>query len=282
MTILVTTPTGKVGSNVVKNLLERGIAVRVGAHTVSKAQAAFPNAEVVPFDFEDAASVEAAVKGVSAIYLASNGESNAEVVIRAIDLAKAAGVKRIVHLGAKGAELADTPLRQREEHLKASGLEWTLLRPGWFMQNYVTMHLQSIQNGVIAEPAGDGKTAFIDSRDIAAVAVAALTEDGHHGKAYALTGGEALDRYQVADLISKATGLSVQYQPLSDEVFRDNVKAYLPADYLEFLIGLYGVIRAGYTADTTNDVQQVLGRAPIKFEQFAQDYRENWIAETVS
>lgn len=276
MTILVTTPNGKVGSEIVRQLQQQGASVRVGAHTVSKAEAAFPGAEVVHFDYHDAASVEAALKGVTALYVATSPDITPDIVNRTVDQAKAAGVKRVVHLGAMGADAPEAALRQRELYLEASGLEWTFLRPTWFLQNYLPGQLMAVRNGVIAEPSADGKTGFIDARDIAAVAVTALTQEGHNGKIYTLTGGEAVDRDQVASAISKATGLEVKYTPLTDDQFREAAKGSLPPEYLEMLLGIFGAIRAGYTEATTPDVQNVLGRAPITLQQFANDYREAW------
>ena len=273
MTILVTTPNGKVGSEVVKGLLARNIPVRVAAHTVSKAQ---PGAEVVPFAFENEDQVQAALQGVTALYMATINDTTLEDQNRLVDLAKAAGVQRIVRLSAAGVENSDAPLRKNELYIEASGIPYTILRPTWFMQNYSTGSAASIQNGVIAEPSGDGKTSFIDTRDIAEVAIAALTQDGHRGKAYHLTGGEALNRYQVAELISQAVGFPVKYTPVTDDEHRAAMQNYIPADYLEFLIMLYGGIREGWTEVVSQDVNQVLGRPPITFAQFAQDYKEVW------
>ena len=277
--ILVTTPNGKVGCEVVKQLLGQGETVRLAAHTPQKAQDAFSNAEVVPFEFGDEASVRAALRGVGTLYLASPGAMPAEPVQQVVDLAKGAGVERIVRLSAMGVEHSDNPLRSVEKHLEASGLAWTLLRPNWFMQNYSTTNAQSIRDGgVIAEPVGDAKTAFIDTRDIAAVAVKALTEEGHQGQAYALTGPEALDRQEVAQAISEATGKQVRYEPLSEEAFRERMSGVgMPEPYLELMAGLYQSVRAGHTAQTTDTVEQLLGSPPISFKRFAQDYKEVWL-----
>ena len=155
--ILVTTPNGKVGSEVVKQLLEQGESVRLAAHTPQKARDAFPDAEVVPFKFGEEESVQAALQGVSALYLASPDPM--PPVQQVVDLAQEAGVKRVVRLSAMGIEESDNPLRQIERYIEASGLKWTFLRPNWFMQNYSTTNAQSVrEQGVIAEPAGDAKT----------------------------------------------------------------------------------------------------------------------------
>ena len=275
--ILITTPNGKVGSEVVKQLQARGEALRIGAHTVSKARAAFPGAEVVHFDFADESSVRAALQGVSKLYLASPTGIEAAPVNRVIDLAKEAGVEHIVRLSAMGVEYGDSPLRQNELHLEASGLSWTLLRPSWFMQNFSTMSADGIRQGTLAEPAADGATAFVDARDIAAVAVAALTEPGHHGKAYAITGPEALGRDQVAQKLTAAIGHPVHYQPLTPEQFEAGMRAMgAPEAVVELMSGLYGFVRAGQTGEVTHDVQQVTGKAPISFDQFAREHADAW------
>jgi len=273
--ILVTTPNGKVGSEIIKQLQAQGHKVRVGAHTVEKATAAFPGLEVVHFDFDNPESVRAALEGVDTLYLASPGEMLEGPVNAVVDAAKQAGAKRIVRLSAAGVEYGDSPLRKVELHLEASGLEHTFLRPSWFMQNYSTLSLEGVRQGTLYEPAADGHTAFIDARDIAAVAVAALTGEGHSGKAYTLTGPQALSRDEVAALFSSALGREVRYVPVGDEQLRQGM-AGAPQNYIELMSALYGYVRAGATATVTDEVHKVTGRAPIRFEQFVQDHLETW------
>ena len=277
--ILLTTPNGKVGSEIAKTLLGQGQPVRLGAHTVQKAQAAFPQAEVVPFDFADEDKVKAALKGVETFYLASPGDAQAAPVNRVIDLAKEAGVKRIVRLSVLGAEHSDNPFHDVEKHLEGSGLEYTLLKPLWFMQNYSTLYAESIRTqNTFAEPAGDARTSFIDARDIAAVGVKALTEPGHNTKAYDLTGARAYTRYEVAETLSQATGKTVTYQPLTDEQFQAGMtSAGAPAAYVTLMTGLYEGVRAGQTEAVTDTVEGVTGRPPISLEQFARDYKDVWL-----
>ncbi len=277
MYVLVTTPNGKVGSEVVRLLRDKGIKHRIGAFTVEKARKEFPESEVVKFDYQDESTLKAALAGVDTVYLASPGGSPAEPEIRFVDLAKAAGVKRVVKLSAMGVEKSDAaPLRRVEKHIEASGLQWTHVRPTWFMQNFSAGQAQSIRDGVLAEPAENARTAFIDARDIAAVAVEALTGDGHHGKAYTLTGPELLNRAQVAEKISQAIGRQVKYVALTDQQFRDALKAFMPPAGVELMSALYAGVRAGWTEVKTDTVQQVLGRPPRSFDQFAKDSRSAW------
>ena len=276
MKILVTTPTGKVGQELVAILKQAGATLRLGAHSVEKTRAAFPGLEVVRLDHTDPATHAAAVQGVDAVYLASPGDFPSAPEKALVDAAKKAGVKKVVKLGAMGVELSDNPIRQVEEHVRASGLAFTFLHPTWFMQNFTTSMAGAVKSGTLAEPAGDKKTAFIDARDIAAVAAKALLEPGHEGKTYVLTGPELLSRAEVAQALSKELGRPVAYLPITDEQFRAAVKGFLTPSYLELLSRLYSVVRAGHTEVKTDAVQQLLGRPPIAFAQFARDHRAVW------
>jgi uncharacterized protein YbjT (DUF2867 family) len=271
MKILVTTSNGKVGRELMKLLAKNAVPHRVGVHRVSTSAA-----ETVPLDYANPETFGPALAGISAVYLASPGDAPAEPEIRFVDAAKAAGVQRIVKLSAMGVENADVPLRQVEKHVEASGLAWTLLRPNWFMQNFSTSHAASIKGGTLAEPADAARTAFIDARDIAAVALAALTTADHAGRAYALTGPEPLSRADVAAAFTKELGRPVRYVALTDEQFRAALAGQLPQSYIELLSALYAGVRAGWTESKTDDVRRVLGRDPISLVQFIRDHRSVW------
>jgi uncharacterized protein YbjT (DUF2867 family) len=108
--------------------------------------------------------------------------------------------------------------------------------------------------------------------------VQALTEEGHHGQAYTITGSQAYNRYQVAHVIAQATGKDVQYVPIEDEQFRASMAAIgAPQDYVALMSNLYNTVRAGWTEQVIDTVQRVLGRAPITLEQFAADHRDAWL-----
>jgi len=276
MKILVTTPSGKVGQQLIPILQRAGASLRLGAHSVEKTRAAYPGLEVVKLDHADPATHAAAVQGVEAVYLASPGDFPSAPEKALVDAARKAGVKRVVKLGAMGVERSDNPIRQVEEHVRASGLAHTFLHPNWFMQNFTTSHAAAIKAGTLAEPAADARTGFIDARDIAAVAAEALLQAGHEGKTYTLTGSELLSRAEVAAAISMELGRAVRYLPVTDEQFRSAVKAVLTPSYTELLSHLYSIVRAGHNAVTTDEVRQVLGRAPITFAQFVKDHRSVW------
>lgn len=279
--VLVTGATGKVGSEVVKQLAAKGVAVRAAAHHPEKAQElAGDNVEIVKFDYSDPTSVAAALEGVDKIFLMSPPFVADPIALEKalIDAAKQAGVKHAVKLSAAGVEYNDNaPLRIVEKYLEASGLPYTIVRPSWFFQNFITGQLENIRRGTIAIPAGEGKTGFIDTRDIAAVVVTAFTEEGHTNQAYTLTGSEALDHYQVTTILSKVLDKPVKYEPVTDEQFRATTTAeQWPTEAIETLSMLYGIVRAGQASGITPTVQTVLGRPPIRFEQFAYDYANLW------
>jgi uncharacterized protein YbjT (DUF2867 family) len=271
MRVLVTTPNGKVGRELVGILKARGVERRLGVHRTAVAEG-----DRVPLDYGDPTTFAPALAGIEAVYLASPGDAPAEPEMRFVDAARQAGVRRVVKLSAMGVENVDVPLRRVEKHIEASGLEWTFLRPTWFMQNFSTSHAASIGKGTLAEPAAEARTAFIDARDIAAVAAVALTEPGHTGKAYALTGPALLSRSDVAQVLSRELGRPVTYVAISDEQFRAAVTGQMPQRYVDLLSALYAGVRAGWTERQTDDVRQVLGRAPVSFTDFVRAHRAVW------
>ena len=277
MTILIANANGKVGQEVVKGLIAKGEQVRVGVRNVEKARAEFPGAEVVAIDATRPETFARAVAGAKAVFSAFPTELLPKAEIDLAAAAKAAGVKRYVKLSVSGAGDGEAfGHTAAERAVEASGLEWTHLRPTFFMQNYSTASAASIKSEhKFYEAAADGKTAFIDARDIASVAVKALTEPGHNGKAYALTGGRALDRNDVAKAIGSAIGAPVSYVAIDDAGLR-NALANAPKFTQELYSALYGFVRAGYTAAVDPTVERVLGRKPIEFAQFAKDNLAAW------
>lgn len=277
MTIFVANANGKVGHEVAKGLIAAGHSVRIGAHTPAKTASAFKGAEIVAFDYADPASIAAALQGARSVFTAAPFPLLPKAEIDLVAAAKAAGVKRIVKLSAMGAEhFPGAPHAAAEAAISASGLEWTFLRPNAFMQNYATLSAEGIRRtAAIYEPAADAATSFVDTRDIAAVAVKALTEPGHNGKAYTLTGPQALDRNAVARALSEASGKTIAYVPVDDAALR-NAMAGAPPVMIELMSALFARIRSGQTATVAPDIREVLGREAISFAQFAKEYAAAW------
>jgi uncharacterized protein YbjT (DUF2867 family) len=280
--ILVTGATGNAGLEVTKAMASRGLRIKAAVHNPEKAGLLKAiTAERIGFDLTQPDTWGGALSGADGLFLVSPTmvPGSLPAVLNFIDKAKASGIKYIVNLSAKGVEMVDdAPLRIIEKKVEASGIPFTHLRPTWFMQNFSSFHRDAIaKQGGIFLPAGDAKTAFIDCRDIASVALICFSQNGHAGKAHALTGGEALDHRQAAALISKAIGREVKYHALSDDDARQGLKAQgWPPEAIEYMIMLYGFVRAEQAADITSDVEKLLKRKPLTFAQFGTDYADAW------
>lgn len=276
--ILVTAATGNVGRELVPQLLAAGQQVRAG--TRHPQGASFPpGAHAVHFDFSDEASVLEAATGVQGVYLIVPETVDTETLTRALSVMKEAGVERVVLQSGFGAEQGYNPLGEAEDSVRASGLNWTVLRPNWFMQNYNQMFRRGIRDRhEFAEPAGDHKTSFIDTRDIAAAAVVVLTQPGHDRREYPLTGPHSIDRHAVAAALSSALGHTITYRPVDDDGFVDFLVSTGESDEEEArgIASIYPPIRADDTAPTTPDLNTLTGSTGHTIEDFAQHYRRDW------
>jgi uncharacterized protein YbjT (DUF2867 family) len=180
---------------------------------------------------------------------------------------------------AKGAG-ADTPHGQGEIALQASGLGWTLLKPTFFAQNFATYSGDSIRReSAFYYPAGEGRTAFVDVRDIAAVAAEVLANPSPHaGRSYELTGPEAHSMDEVAQVLSRVLGRTIHYVDPGEEQYREALESNgLPPALAGMFTYLYAVVvKNNWAAGTSPDIEKVLGRAPTAFQGWAQDARSVW------
>ncbi|GAA5436782.1 NAD(P)H-binding protein [Deinococcus aquaticus] len=277
--ILVTAATGNVGRELVPQLLSAGQQVRAG--TRHPQGASFPpGAHAVHFDFGDEASVREAATGAQGVYLIVPETVDTETLARALSVMKEAGVERVVLQSGFGAEQGDNPLGEAEDAVRASGLNWTVLRPNWFMQNYNQMFRRGVRDRhEFAEPAGDHRTSFIDTRDIAAAAVIVLTQPGHDAREYDLTGPHSTDRHAVAAALSSALGHTITYRPVDDDGFVDFLVSTGESDEEEArgIASIYPPIRADDTAPTTTDLHTLTGSTGHTIEDFAQHYQQDWL-----
>lgn len=285
MTILVTGATGTIGSQVVKQLADSGAQVRAAVHSMDRSQKIQnPGVELVEFDFDNHEKVSQAFEGVSKLFLLTPLVPNmVELTEKLVEHAKKAGVSHIVKISAMGAE-SDPGItlgrwhRAAEKIIESSGIPYTFLRPNSFMQNYIVFHGQSIKKeGKFYMPTGDGKAALIDVRDIASVAVKALTGEGHDNKSYDLTGGEALSNNECADIMSEVTGKKIEFVDVPEEKAIESMKQNGVPDWLiEAMSELHDIYKKGYMAGTSENVKTILGKDPISFKQFVQDYKEEF------
>lgn len=251
MTVLVIGGTGTTGSRVAKRL---GDQARIASRRTG-------------FDWYAPETYASALDGTRAVYLIPPiGEIDpAPHVERFLDVA---GNRRVVLLSSSA--LPDDPNAALVEQLP----EWTVLRPSWFMQNFIGDHpvAQGIRDGEIVTATGDGRVAFVDADDIAAVAVAALTEDPHNTE-HVITGPQALSYADVAAIVEEHTGARTRHRSVTPEQLTERLEQHLPGPFAAMLAGLDEAISRGAEDRVTTTVHDVTGRAPRAFRRFvAEDF----------
>lgn len=281
--IVVTGATGMTGKLLVKQLAGReDVHVRAAVRSLEKARCLLPGVELVEMDYERPDTVSAAMRAASRLYLVTPGGSGQmEQTWIAVEAARAAGVERIVRLGSL--QSGHTPPCQverwcamTEQMVARSGLAWTFLRPTWYDQDFIEyIFAAQVKMGLLLAPIGEGRAGWIDCRDIAAVAAAALTEEGHQGKAYTLTGPELVGMREIMPMLSHAAGRTIRYYdtPELPQRILARVAGFSKRD-VNAMMELLGKLKAGHLTHVTDDVERVLGRRPISFAQFAQDYAQ--------
>jgi len=253
--------TGKTGRRVAERLLARGVKTRVASRSTSPA-----------FDWNAPATWDAALEGVSAVYITYSPDlaiPGATDSIRTfVERAVAGGVGRLVLLSGRGEEEAQAC----EQVIQETDVEWTVVRASWFMQNFSEGEFHGmVQEGAITLPAGDVPEPFIDVDDIADVAVAALTEEGHAYEIYEVTGPRLLTFTQAAAEISAAAGREVRFVPVPKDAFAGAIaESGAPADIAWLLNYLFETVLDGRNAYLCDGVQRALGREPTDFSEFAR------------
>ncbi len=258
--ILVLGATGKTGRRVAELLWGSGHAVRAGSRQADPA-----------FDWTDRGTWDAALDGVAAVYvsyfpdLAAPGAPEAIEALTARALAR--GVRRLVLLSGRGEEEA----QRAEAGLQRSGADWTILRAAWFAQNFSeSVFLEPIRAGTVALAAGDIPEPFVDVDDIAEIAVRALTEEGHVGQLYELTGPACLTFRQAVGEIARAAGRPIDYVRITPEEQAAGLAAGgTPAEVVELVTYLFTTVLDGRNARVADGVRRALGRPPRSFADYA-------------
>ena len=253
--------TGKTGRRVAAGLKARCVQTRIASRSATP-----------PFDWNDSSNWPAVLEGVSAAYisyapdLAIPGATDA--IRRFVDLAVKQGVRRLVLLSGRGEHEAQAC----EQIIQASSVEWTIVRASWFMQNFSEGEfLTMVQDGAITLPAPSIPEPFIDINDIADVAIAALTEQGHAYEIYEVTGPRLMTFSEVAQEISAAAKREVQFIQLAKDDFNQAINdSGAPADIAWLLNYLFETVLDGRNAYLSDGVQRALGREPADFSEFAQ------------
>ncbi|MFD5160412.1 NAD(P)H-binding protein [Streptomyces hawaiiensis] len=263
--VLVTGATGKTGRRVARLLKERGVTVREASRSGTPS-----------FDWADRDTWGPALRGVTGLYLVVpglGGPQAAEAIGAFTRQAAAAGARRAVLLSQpEGGDGGHEHVLTAERALEHAGLAWTVLRPRWFFQNFSEdFLLDPVLSGEVRLPAGDGEEAFVDAEDIAEVAVAALTEDGHAGRHYELSGPRLMTFGDAVGEIARATGRDIRYVPLTPQAYLDEQRAQgVPEEWIQLSVGLYAYVGSGGLASLSDGVQRSLGRAPRDFADYAR------------
>lgn len=245
-----------------ERLTAQGLPVRIGSRTGEP-----------PFDWENHDTWAPVLDGVEAAYVSYYPDlaaPGAPAAIRSFtDLAVASGVRRLVLLSGRGEQEAQAC----EQLVQESGAEWTIVRASWFCQNFSEDYLlEPVLGGEVALPVGDIPEPFVDAEDIAAVAVAALTQNGHAGQVYELTGPRALTFDEAITQIAKATGRDIHFVRVSPEEYAAALAEHaVPAEVIALMTYLFTTVLDGRNAHVTDGVKRALGREPKDFSDYARD-----------
>ena len=280
--ILVTGATGSNGSEILKLLAALGMAVRAMVRGGGRATgiADMPGIEIVAGDFDDPTSLAPALQGVERAFLLTNSTERAEgQQLGFVAAAKRSGVRHIVKLSQFGADEA-SPVRFLRYHAaverairELQGLDYTFLRPNLYMQALLAFAPSIKAQGPFYAAIRDAKVSVVDVRDIAAVAAAALTDDGHEGKTYTLTGPEALSHAEIAAHLSDASGQPIAFVGISPQAMREALgKMHMPPWQADGLVEDYVHYDLGEAAAIATGVKDATGAEPRAFAAFARDY----------
>jgi uncharacterized protein YbjT (DUF2867 family) len=280
MTILVTGATGKTGRHLIRALRSRGADVRAASRDPHALPPAVPS---VRFDWGSPDTWSEALVGVTGLYVVGPFLVPRSESLVAELIAAAPRLRQVTLLSVMGANNppAGMPVAEWEQSVRAAGPQWTILRPNWFFQNFSEhLYLPALKaRGELLAPAGSAAVSFVDCRDVADVAAATLTEPGHAGEVYHLTGPEALTFKDVAARLSRAAGHEIRYPDTTPERMADYLTGLgLPPVAVDWVVGLFDLIRAGVNSPLTDTVERVTGRWARGFDAYAMEEASAWPA----
>ena len=284
--VLVTGASGNVGGAVVRSLIAAGITVRAAGTNAPALKRTFPGVDVVHLDFHKPSTFGPALNGVGGLFLmrpppiAKVGPTLNVLV----DVAGQAGVDHVVFSSVSGADTNPVvPHHRVETHLQASGLPWTILRPGFFAQNLADAYrFDIIGDDRIYLPAGRGRAAFIDVRDLGDVAATVFANPAAHRSAgYTLTGSQAVDFQEVAAVLTRELGRPIRYQPANPLAYMRHLSGQgLPAPQVLVQTILHTGLRRGQAQRVDPTLAALLGHRPRTLEQYVHDHRTTWLSPT--
>jgi uncharacterized protein YbjT (DUF2867 family) len=279
--ILITGATGTNGTELIKLLARQGVEVRALVRSSDRAMAIadLPGVELMIGDLRDHASMRYALSGVERAFLVTSSSEEAQSLQSGfVDTAGHTGLQHIVKLSQLGADPA-SPVRFLRYHaevenvIRTSGIKYTFLRPNLFMQGLLLFRSSIATNGKFFAAAGDAKVSVVDARDIAAAAAAALTQPGHEGRTYDLTGPEALTHTEMAVQLSDAVGRRISFVDITPEAMKATLlDAGLPPWQADGLLEDYAHYRRDEASMVASGVKEATGAPPRSFAVFARDY----------
>ncbi len=273
---------GLIGNYVIPTLIKAGITVQSG----SRRGLPVGGASGIAVDMRDPESLGCAMQGVKRLAFVVPDVTDMETLgLNVVAAAKFAHLDRLLwfsSFGAKAENKARFNCRHSviDEAVRTSGIDHTILRPNFFMQDFTAFYGEAIRaTGTIFLPLGDARVSHLDLRDLAEASVAALTDDRHLSRTYDLSGPEALHTSEVAEQIGSAIGRTIQYQAIPVEAMQASLRdAGMDPWFAAGLAELYGWIRdSGLASEVTDSAEQLLGRKPTPFRQFAVDERSAWL-----
>lgn len=283
--VLVTGASGNVGGAVVTALLAAGIPVRAAGNDQSALEARFPGIETVPLDFYQPGTFDAALADAGGLFLLRPPPvSRVGPTLNAlVDAAARHGIGHVVFSSVTGADTNwVVPHHRVETHLRDAGIPWTILRPGFFAQNLADAYRADIRaDDRIYLPAGRGRAAFVDTRDIGDVAAVIFAAPaGHRGAGYPLTGAEALDFDTVAELLTCVLGRPIRYEPAGVAAYLRHVRRQrTPLTQALVQTVLHTGLRRGQAELVDPTLPRLLGRPPRTLEQYIRDHQDLWTAQ---
>lgn len=286
--ILITGVPGNVGSKLVEQIKNEQCPFRIGAYEPKKVEKIHgQDLDTVYFDFTDPSTYEPALKGVTKIFLIRPPALTdyKEDFQPFLSYAKEKGVEHVVFLSIIGINIITQfifPHGRIERGIKKLGLNYTFLRSSFFMQNLLRrdnyMRQDIKRYNSIRVPAGKGETSFVDTRDIAAVAIECFKNKEHYNQVYELTGKEELSYYEVADILSEVLGRNIKYtDPSRSEFFEQKKEQGLNEDFISVMANLFFLTKLRRANKVTNDVKKLLSRDPISMRQFVEDQKDLWM-----
>ena len=276
--ILVTGATGNTGRAIVDALARRGAPVRAMVRAEADRAKLPAGVPAVVADFDDLASIAAALDGADRAYLVTPSSERAEEQQRRFaDLAAKAGLRHLVVLSQLASD-EHSPVRflryhaAVEQHIRDLGIPYTFLRPNLFFQGLLAFAGTISSQGRFYAPIGDATISAIDVRDIADVAAVTLTEAGHEGATYTLTGPASITHTQIAAALTAALGRDVTFTDVPPEAFAGSLRGILPPWQVDSLLEDYAHYRRGEAASVSSAVAEITGRPARDIQQFARDY----------